>query len=141
MKYLNIIFRLSFVFLLSIIVFSCSNRDDDNLIEETTSVKIDSVKIPQAVMAVFDIQTITTYSDFNLQCEGFYGYDYLYTGEFDRTVTAYKFKTNSSCTTVAARASKINFKPQKAGTYLFKFWNGKNGAGADLWIEKTVMVN
>lgn len=141
MKYLNIIFRLSFVILLSIVVFSCSNRDDDNLIEETTSVKIDSIKIPQTVMAVFDIQTITTYSDYNLQCEGFYGYDYLYTGEFDRTVTAYKFKTNSSCTTVAARASKINFKPLKAGTYIFKFWNGKDEAGADQWIEKTVMVN
>ena len=35
---------------------------------------------------------------------------------------------------------QFNFKPIEKGTYTFKFWNGKDNTGNDLWITKTIVV-
>lgn len=119
---------------------NCNDRDDENLIQSIDRVKIDSVKIPQDTMAVFSIQTLKTFSNFTTKCEGFYGYDYIYTDQLTRSVSSFKFKTEKDCGEEVTRASQINFQPQIRGKYLFKFWNGKNAAGENSWIEKTIIV-
>lgn len=124
-------------------LFLTSCKDDRFEGDEITSVdpvKIDSVNIPKDSMAVLSVMPIKTYSNFTSKCEGFYGYDYVHTNEFIRNVTSYKFKTSAQCGDQVTRSSQINFQPQKVGTYSFKFWNGKNAAGENVWIQKSIKV-
>ena len=123
--------------------FLTSCKDDRFEGDEITSidpVKIDSVNIPKDSMAVLSVMPIKTYSNFTSKCEGFYGYDYVHTNEFSRNVTSYKFKTSAQCGDQVTRSSQINFQPQKVGNYSFKFWNGKNAAGENVWIQKSIKV-
>lgn len=131
-KFLNIGFS---ALLLGLVLMSC-NDDDYQTIESIGKVKIDSVVIARDTMDVLAIQHIKTYSTYPSQCEGFYGYDYIYSGDFERSVFAYKYMTNSPCSQKTyTAANQINFNPQKAGKYTFKFWNG-----GDNWITKTIVV-
>jgi hypothetical protein len=98
------------------------------------------VKIPQEKMDLFTTQTIKTYSTYTSGCDRFYDYDYRI-DNLNRFVTSYTYKENNICTQVAyVGANQFNFKPVDKGTYTFKFWNGKDNAGNDLWITKTIVV-
>ncbi|MCJ7935815.1 MAG: hypothetical protein MUW56_19860 [Chryseobacterium sp.] len=131
-KFLNIGFS---AVLLGIVLISC-NDDDYRTIESIGKIKIDSVKSTKDTMNVYGVQSIKTYSTYPSQCEGFYGYDYIYNDNLERTVTAYKYITNGPCAQASyVVASQIRFSPQKTGTYTFKFWNGGNS-----WITKTIVV-
>lgn len=134
------IIKFSLSLLLVITLMNCNDRNEEDLIQSVDLVKIDSVKVAQDSMDVFSTQTIKTYSDFTSKCEGFYGYDYIYSDELTRTVSSYKFKTAAVCGEKVARASQINFRPQEPGNYVFKFYNGKNAADENIWIEKTIIV-
>lgn len=130
-------FSLGFsVLVLGLSVLSCNDDEDYQTIESTDRIKIDSVKIVSDTMDVFAIQSVRTYSSYASQCEGFYGYDYVHTGNLTRSVTAYQYKTDGPCTQKPyTAASQINFSPQQKGTYTFRFWNGGNS-----WITKTIVV-
>lgn len=119
---------------------SCNDRFEGDEIVNTESLRIDSVKIAQDTMDVLTTQTIKTYSNYTSKCEGFYGYDYLHTSEFERKVISYKFKTSAVCGDLVTKSSQINFNPQKTGTYLFKFYNGKDSAGQNIYLEKNIVV-
>ena len=121
--------------ILGVILTSC-NDDDYEAIQSVDKVKIDSVSVTNDTMNVFDIQRIKTYSAYLSQCEGFYGYDYVHGDNLTRTVTAYKFRTNTICSQSTHQGvNQINFSPQQTGTYTFKFWQGANS-----WITKTIVV-
>jgi hypothetical protein len=121
---------------LGVFLTSCSDDDDYRTIESIDKIKIDSVRVPKDTMNVFSVQSIRTYSTYPSDCQGFYGYDYIYNSNVMRTVTAYKYLTNGSCTQANhVGANQINFSPQQKGTYTFKFWNGANN-----WITKTIVV-
>lgn len=135
------ILKFSFVTLFAFIIVSCKNdRFDENEIIAVNAIKIDSVKIEMDTMYVFNIQPIKTYSNYTANCEGFYGYDYIHTNSYTREVASYKFKTSAFCGETKVGTSQINFRPQLTGTYKFKFWNGENSLGEDIWIEKEIVV-
>jgi hypothetical protein len=124
------------VIFVGISLVSCKDDDDYETIQSADRVKIDSVKIINDTMSVFSVQSIRTYSTYASQCEGFYGYDYIHTGNFTRDVTAYQYHTNGSCAQANhVSANQINFSPQQTGTYTFKFWTGNS-----TWITKTIVV-
>ncbi len=130
---------------LSLLLFSfftsCNDRLEGDAIESINAVKIDSVKIANSVMDVYTTQTIKTFSNYSQTCEGFYGYDYLHTEQFEREVFSYKFKTENTCGDEQVRASQINFRPQEPGIYTFKFWTGKNASGENTYLEEQIVVN
>ena len=132
--------KFSLVFVMAVTLLSCNDRNEENLIQSVNRVKVDSVKVAQDSMDVFTTQTIKTFSNYNSKCEGFYGYDYVYSDELKRTVSSFKFKTAVACGAEVAHASQINFCPQQTGNYTFKFWNGTNSAGEKIWIEKIIVV-
>ena len=134
------IIKFSLSVFMVVLLINCNDRNNENFVQSVGRVKIDSVKVVQDSMAVFSIQTIKTYSNFANNCEGFYGYDYIHTNQLVRSVSAFKFKTATECGEEVARASYINFQPQVPGIYTFKFWNGTNATGENLWIEKTIKV-
>lgn len=122
--------------ILGLFFTSCNDDDDYQTIESIDKIKIDSVKIVNDTMDVFNVQSIKTFSTYPSHCEGFYGYDYIHNDSSSRTVTAYKYITNGPCTQDSyTAASQINFSPQHVGTYTFKFWNGANN-----YITKTIVV-
>ena len=124
------------VIFIGILLSSCKDDDDYETIESADKIKIDSVKIVNDTMDVLTVQSIRTYSTYNSKCQGFYGYDYVHTGNFSRNVTAYKYQTSGSCSQANfVSANQINFSPQQIGTYTFKFWTGDN-----TWITKTIVV-
>ncbi|WP_267403124.1 MULTISPECIES: hypothetical protein [unclassified Chryseobacterium] len=133
-KFLNIGFS---TVILGVIFISC-NDDDENYqtIKAVEKIKIDSVNITQDTMQVLGVQAIKTFSTYTSMCEGFYGYDYVSGENLTRTVTSYKYITDGVCSTTNHAASgQINFSPQEAGTYTFKFWTG-----GDTWLTKTIIV-
>ena len=132
-------FFLPILFLGSIL--SCNDRLEGDEIQSVNAAKIDSVKIVNYTMDVYSTQTIKTYSNFSTNCEGFYGYDYLHTDEYEREVISYKFKTDANCGEMTTKAAYINFQPQKVGAYKFRFFSGKNSAGENTWQEETILVN
>lgn len=120
----------------SSVLISCTENDDYDTIEYADKVKIDSVKIINDTMSVYEIQNIKTFSTYTSKCEGFYGYDYVHAPNLTRNVTAYQFHTNSDCAQEKyVSSNQIKFSPQIAGTYNFRFWNGDNN-----WITKTIVV-
>lgn len=122
-------------------VTSCNDNDDYTQITEVYASKVDSVQIPLDTMAVGVTQELMVYSTFTKTCEGIYSYDYNYTNDSVRTVANFGFKTNEACGDgTYVDGSRINFKPVKTGTYTFKFWTGKDAAGANTYIEKKVAV-
>lgn len=127
------------ILLLVIGLQSCLDREDSTPLE-VAKIKIDSVKIPQETMDIFTVQTIKTYSNYATACDRFFDYDYKI-DNFDRIITSYYYKDNSNCTQGQyVRSSYFNFRPVEKGTYTFKFWNGKDSSGKDLWIEKQIVV-
>lgn len=132
--------NLLLIFLLLLSFLRCNERDEKEFISGAEHVKIDSVKIVQDTMDLLSIQTILTYSSFNGNCEGFYGYDYKYEDDFTRKVISYKFTTGASCGEVMVRTSQINFRPQRLGEYNFKFFGGLTSEGKNIWLEKKIFV-
>ena len=132
-KFLNIGFS---AVILGLFLTSCNDDDDYQTIESIDKIKIDSVKIATDTMDVFSVQSIRTYSTYPSHCEGFYGYDYIHNDNLTRSVTAYKYITNGPCIQSSfTGTNQINFSPQQAGTYTFKFWSGGSN-----WITKTIVV-
>lgn len=134
------IIKFSLSLFMVVMLMNCNDRNEEDLIQSVDRVKIDSVKVAQDSMDVFTTQTIKTFSNYSTKCEGFYGYDYVHSDELTRTVSAFKFKTAVACGEEVVHASQINFRPQQTGNYTFKFWNGTNSAGENIWIEKTIKV-
>jgi len=135
------VFILSMMAVFATAVTSCNDNDDYTQITEVYASKVDSVQIPLDTMAVGVTQELRVYSTFTKTCEGIYSYDYNYTNDSVRTVANFGFKTNEACGDgTYVDGSRINFKPVKTGTYTFKFWTGKDAAGANTYIEKKVAV-
>lgn len=123
-----------------LLVSSCLNTDDTP-IESMQNVKIDSVRIPNDTMSLYQTQIISTFSQLKDNCEGFSGYDYRTQEGLGRKIFAVKFTTSEACgTQTTSLESKLNFQPQDVGTYTFQFWNGQDSNGGDLWIERKIIV-
>ena len=134
-------FILSMLTVFSGLIISCNDNDDYSEITDVYATKIDSVRIPIDTMTLGVTQEILTYSTFTKSCEGIYSYDYQYTNDSTRTIANFAYKTNDVCGDgTYVDDSRINFKPIKTGTYTFKFWTGKDAAGANTFLEKKVVV-
>ncbi|MCD9855253.1 hypothetical protein LUD75_11075 [Epilithonimonas sp. JDS] len=135
------VFILSVISLFTFAATSCKDNDDFQQITDVYAQKIDSVKIPMDTMALGVTQELKVYSTFTKGCEGIYSYDYNYTNDSVRTVANYAYKTNDVCSNETyVDGSRINFQPVKTGTYNFKFFAGKDAAGANVFLERKVVV-
>ncbi len=125
----------------SAFIASCKDNDDYVEITNVYAQKTDSVSIPMDTMALGVTQELKVYSTFTKTCEGIYSYDYQYTNDSVRTIANFGYKTNEVCSDgTYVDGSRINFKPTKTGNYTFKFYTGKDSAGASTFLEKKVVV-
>lgn len=127
------------ILVVGFLLVSC-DRNEESQIESVSAIKIDSVKIAQDTMDVFTVQTIKTYSSYGDGCHRFYGYDYRRNG-FTRNVVAYEFAVKGICTQATyVGTNGFIFRPEEKGTYVFRFWKGKDSNNQDIWIDKNVVV-
>lgn len=130
--------KLGFAAIVALLMQSCNN--DSYEVKSYQPRKIDSVNIEHDTMYAFNMQPIKVFSTYNKECEGFYGMDYL-PKDSTRTVINYAYKNNQTCATGTYKAfNLIRFEPQHTGTYYFKFWQGKDASGNNIWLEKHIVV-
>lgn len=135
------VFFLSMLAIVSASIVSCKDNDDYVEITDVYAQKTDSVTIPMDTMVLGVTQDFKVYSTFTRTCEGIYSYDYQYTNDSVRTIANFGYKTNEACSDgTYVDGSRISFKPVKTGTYTFKFFTGKDTAGANTFLEKKVVV-
>lgn len=119
---------------------ACNDKFEDfDAIIGVEKVAVDSIKINDDTISLGSSLPIITYSKYLKNCEGFYDYQYE-KDTLKRYVTPYKFKTDGVCAESTTAASQINFQPEQIGTYQFKFWQGTDAAGQNIWLDQTVVV-
>ena len=130
------------VFLLFIIftLFSCELNDEPK--SEPVSLPIESVVMPSELGLNQLLLIKVTYSR-PTTCHLFNGFNYVYTGEFTRTVNIEAVKLNdTNCVDASTESYEVDleFKPTKVGVYHFKFWSGVDENGNYTFLEYDIDV-
>ena len=128
--------------LICIIVLSIScTQEPDGPRVHFELLKVESVVLP----TTFTVNTVNeievTYSRPS-SCHGFEGFYYNRDG-FNRTIAVlnYVIEEQGCLPLLNQLQTKIlRFKPATTGTYLLKFWKGKDANGVNLYEEFSVVV-
>lgn len=118
-----------------LLVVSCNPENDD------PNIRYELVPIQNVVIAdelYFGEENIITveYSR-PTTCHGFNGFLYEKDGN-TRTVAVQNYVVeNSDCQTLTneTREQDFTFSPDETGTYTFKFWQGKDANGNNIFLE------
>ncbi|WP_396217514.1 hypothetical protein [Flavobacterium sp.] len=125
------------IFVLSI---SCTQEPDGPRVR-LELVPVETVVLPTTFTANTVNEIEVTYSRPS-SCHGFEGFYYTRDG-FNRTIAVlnYVIEEQGCLPLLNQLQTKIlRFKPATAGTYLLKFWKGKDAAGVNLYEEFSVVV-
>lgn len=126
------------IFLLTI---SCSTETESDPNVHYELLAVDSVIMPTDFYVNVDNEIIIKFLKPS-SCHSFDGFYYEKDG-FTRTVAIQSFVVElPNCTTLTGEivGKMLKFKPTETGTYLFKFWKGKNTSGDDVFEEISVEV-
>jgi hypothetical protein len=125
------------IFVLSI---SCTQEPDGPRVH-LELLKVESVVLPTTFTSNTVNEIEVTYSRPS-SCHGFEGFYYTRDG-FNRTIAVlnYVIEEQGCLPLLNQLQTKIlRFKPATAGTYLLKFWKGKDANGVNLYEEFSVVV-
>lgn len=123
------------------VISSCSVNDNEEKKVHYELLPVDSVEMPTEFYVNVENEIIIKYLK-PTSCHGFNGFYYEKDG-FTRTVGVQSFVIEQdNCTALTNVISEqiLKFKPLAAGTYLFKFWKGKDTNGNDVFDETSVVV-
>jgi hypothetical protein len=125
------------VFVLS---FSCTQEPDGPRVR-LELVPVETVVLPTTFTANTVNEIEVTYSRPS-SCHGFEGFYYT-KDDLNRTIAVlnYVIEEQGCLPLLNQLQTKIlRFKPATAGTYLLKFWKGKDANGVNLYEEFSVVV-
>lgn len=127
-----------------ILTISCSVEEEGTPPIHYVLVPIQNVEIPEA-MNVGTSYTIVMEYIIPSTCHGFDGF-YYQTEGFTRTVSIQNFVVEKpDCQPLMNQiySENMSFQPTEPGTYVFKFWKGKDSSGNDVFLEfeRTVVTN
>ncbi len=128
------------VFMLTI---SCSDEESTPPVRYVL-VPIQNVEIPEVMYVETSYNIGVEYVRLST-CHGFDGFYYQKNG-FTRIISVQNFvveKPDCQPLTDQVNSENMLFQPTEPGTYLFKFWKGKDDSGNDVFleIERTVVTN
>lgn len=123
-----------------LLVISCSPESDE----------------PNVHFELLPIESVVMPTEFNVNteneivikffrpttCHGFNGY-YYEKDDFTRTIAVESYvieKEGCVALTNQELEQTLKFKPTETGTYLFKFWKGKDANGVNIFEEISVVV-
>lgn len=126
-------------FLAMLSMSSCGTEDDLALRFEP--LRVINVNFPENIQALESYQVGVTYLRPS-SCHYFEGFDYEYTGENETTVFLIASVFNDQpCQELSVELeTSFEFKPESVGTYVFRFWQGKNADGKDAYYIADVLV-
>jgi len=136
MKNLKWFIGLAFI---SLFVVSC--LEDEPTVDVTYKYKaIDSVQVGE-IHPPRQVTEIKTYFTRNKSCEDFFNYEYHILGN-ERTVSViFSEFEDGSCEEISEPSySVLQFKPEDSGVYTFRFWNGSDENGQDIFIIKEIEI-
>lgn len=120
---------------LFIVLISCSTDTDE------TNVRYELIPIQNVTISdhllVGEANQITVQYNRPSDCHGFNGFYYEKNG-FTRTIAVQNYvyeREGCSPLTNELREEVLEFKPTEVGTYTFKFWQGKDSNGNDIFLE------
>jgi hypothetical protein len=126
------------VLLCSFFALSCS-LNDDSIEDFQQLLPIDTAMLPQTVEVGVAEDILITYNR-PTNCHAYN--DIYYTkNSNERTVSVIStyFASNGNCTPLNASAeASFRFKAEEAGTYIFKFWQGKDANNEDVYLTYEV---
>lgn len=122
-------------------IFAVSCLDDEPVMNVTYQYRpVDSIQIDSIFPAgrVTEIKTFFTTTN---GCQQFFDYEYTGLGN-ERTVSIITSEVQGSgCKNITEPESFIlKFNPESAGIYTFRFWNGQDANGQDIFIIKEVRI-
>lgn len=123
-----------------LLVISCSSESNEQNIHYEL-LPVDSVTMPTEFYVDVENEIVVSFLRPTV-CHGFDGFYYEKDG-FTRTVAIQSFvleQSNCGESNTEAAAQLLKFKPTEVGTYLFKFWKGKDTNGVDVFQEISVDV-
>ena len=128
---------------LFLIAISCS-VDDDQPNVHYELVPVESVNL-EDTLTVGLVNNIEINYKKPSTCHGFDGFYYEKNG-FERIIGVQNYvieQTDCQPITNITRQEVLKFKPTEVGTYTFKFWQGKDTNGEDIFleIERPVVIN
>lgn len=129
-----------FVCLLSI---SCSNEETSPPVRYVL-VPIQNVEIPEVMYVETTYNIVVEYQKLS-SCHGFDGF-YYQTDGFTKTISVQNFvveKSDCQTFTDQVQSENMSFHPTEPGTYLFRFWKGKDNYANDVFLEfeRTIETN
>ncbi|MBU2949752.1 hypothetical protein KO493_03460 [Tamlana agarivorans] len=132
--------RLIALFLSLALFVSCST-DDEGVAFRSAILPVDSVDIP----AEFELGKVYTIEVFYYQptsCYQFYNFYYKKDNN-ERTVAPNNLEfdyNNCDPTDDILVSNRFNFTPTSNGSYIFKFWQGEDEDGENVYLEIEVPV-
>lgn len=137
MKKLKILIIIS---LAIVLFFSCSN-DDDKENYHFELLKIDSVVLPDTLVLGETHELKVMYYR-PTTCHGFNGFYYKKNLNIRTIAVESIVVENDDCVDLnnEVREATLNFYVTNNGSYIFKFWQGKNENGDDLFLEYEIPV-
>lgn len=127
------------LFLIGIMTASC--LDDEPVMNVTYNYRpIDSVQI-DSIYPARQVTEIKTFFTTTNGCQQFFDYDYNALGN-ERTVSVITSEIEElGCTDITeTEFYTLHFKPETSGTYTFRFWNGKDAEGQDMFIIREIEI-
>jgi|SRR5690606_3908469 len=125
--------------LIGIVAVSCLDDEPiSNVVFKYSA--IDSVQI-DTIMPARQVTEIKTYFTTKNGCQQFFNYDYTILGN-ERTVSVMVSEAQDQNCTLEQQVHSpvLNFKPESPGIYTFRFWNGVDEDGQDLFIIREIEI-
>ncbi|WP_034060091.1 hypothetical protein [Lacinutrix jangbogonensis] len=126
--------------LVGLVLFSCSSSDE-SLENYQEAIAIESVILPTDFMTDETYEITVTYLR-PTTCHAFN--DIVYLKHNDQRVVhviGTVFINNGNCTELNTELeASFNFKETVAGTYILKFWQGKDDNGEDIYLTEEITV-
>ena len=122
------------------ILYSCS-LGDDSLDTHFEIIPVESVSMPdEFILDEIHLIELTYFRPST--CHAFNNIYYVAESN-ERTVAVVNivFDSNDNCEEILIESeASFNFKPTELGPYIFKFWQGKNDDGEDLYMIVEIQV-
>lgn len=125
------------------VTFSCSLTSESTPVDTQELLPIEDITIPEEFVLGETYEIAVTYLR-PTTCHAFNDIYYLKQGN-ERTIAVVStvFSSNGNCETLndTILGATFDFEAEESGSYIFKFWKGKDAEGQDTYLTVEVPVN
>lgn len=127
--------------LLGMIISTISCLNDEPIEQVHYNYKaIDSIQIEE-IRSIGEITEIKTFFTASKSCEKFFDFEYIISNQ-ERIVSLIvsELKSENCEDSLVVKSEVLEFRPERRGKYLFKFWSGTNENNKATYITKELEI-